>query len=220
MSGGSGGPGGRGEQLGTMAMLSGPTLQGIYRTLWPEGLPGYTKVFTIADGAQDKRLYGAVDASRQDRCCLYSVERRWGGQDLPWQLLMTGPYLVELDPEEEFTRYLLRNGWGHHWGIFFRSDTGMQKVRRHFRDLLAVRDEKGRRLMFRYYDPRVLRAYLPTCLPGELRQFFGPVDVYIVPDEDPATAIVFRSDDGRLVKDLVMLREVPTGAASTSQSRL
>ena len=72
-------------------MLSGPTLQGIYRTLWPEGLPGYTKVFAIADGAQDKRLYGAVDASRQDRCCLYSVERRWGGQDLPWQLLMTGP---------------------------------------------------------------------------------------------------------------------------------
>ena len=67
-------------------MLSGTTLEVIYRTLWPEGLPGYTKVFTIADGAQDKRLYGAVDASRQDRCCLYSVERRWGGQDLPWQL--------------------------------------------------------------------------------------------------------------------------------------
>jgi len=220
MSGGSGGPGGRGKQLGTMAMLSGPTLQGIYRTLWPEGLPGYTKVFAIADGAQDKRLYGAVDASRQDRCCLYSVERRWGGQDLPWQLLMTGPYLVELDPEEEFTRYLLRNGWDHHWGIFFRSDTTMQKVRRHFRDLLTVRDEKGRRLMFRYYDPRVLRAYLPTCVLGELHQVFGPVDVYIVPGHDPETAIVFRLKDGRLSTDLVMLREGPPLAVSTSRSQL
>ena len=182
-------------------------MQRIRQILWPEGLPGYTKVFTIADGAQDKRIYGAVDASRQERCCLYSIERRWGGQDLPWQLLMTGPYLVELDPEEDFTRFVLRNGWDRHWGIFFRSDTGMQKVRRHFRDLLTVRDDKGRRLMFRYYDPRVLRAYLPTCLPGELRTIFGPVDVYLVPGDDPETVIIYRFDGTELLKDVVPLRE-------------
>ncbi len=193
-------------------------MQRIYRTLWPEGLPR-SRVFTIADGAQDKRLYGAVDASRQDRWCLYSVDRRWGGRDLPWQLLMTSPYLVELDPEEEFTRYLLRNGWDHNWGIFFRSDADMQKVRRHFRDLLTVRDDKGRILMFRYYDPRVLRAYLPTCLPGELRQLFGPVDMFIVPGDDPETAIVFRLDDGRLSQDLVVLRQGPPAAVSTGPSQ-
>ena len=205
MSGGSGGPGGREWQLGPQRtrMVSGTTLQRIRQTLWPEGLPGYTKVFTIADGAQDKRLYGAVDASRQDRCCLYSVDRRWGGQDLPWQLLMTGPYLVELDPDEDFTRYLLRNGWDRNWGIFFQSVSGMQKVRRHCRDLLVVRDEKGRRLMFRYYDPRVLRAYLPTCLPGELRTIFGPVNVYLVPGDDPETVIVFRFDGAHLSKDVI-----------------
>jgi len=194
-------------------------LQRIQRTLWPEDLPGYTKVFTIADGAQDKRLYGAADASRQDRCCLYSVERRWGGQDLPWQLLMTAPYLVELDPEEEFTRYVLRNGWDHHWGIFFRADSGIQKVRRHFRDLLTVRDDKGRKLMFRYYDPRVLRAYLPTCLPSELRQVFGPVEVFIVPGDDPETALVFRLNDGRLSKDVVVLREGPAAAVAAGRSQ-
>ncbi|HEY1220090.1 MAG: DUF4123 domain-containing protein [Bryobacteraceae bacterium] len=200
-------------------MLSGTILQRIQRTLWPEDLPGYTKVFTIADGAQDKRLYGAADASRQDRCCLYSVERRWGGQDLPWQLLMTAPYLVELDPEEEFTRYVLRNGWDHHWGIFFRADSGIQKVRRHFRDLLTVRDDKGRKLMFRYYDPRVLRAYLPTCLPSELRQVFGPVEVFIVPGDDPETALVFRLNDGRLSKDVVVLREGPAAAVAAGRSQ-
>ena len=188
-------------------MVSGTTLQRIQQALWPEGLPGFTKVFTIVDGAQDQRIYGAVDGSRQDRCCLPSVDRRWGGQDLPWQLLMTSPYLVELDPDEQFTHYLLRNGWDRHWGIFFHSDADMQKVRRHFRDLLVVRDEKGRKLMFRYYDPRVLRAYLPTCLPGELRTIFGPVNVYLVPGDDPETVIQFRFDGARLLKDLVMLRE-------------
>ena len=199
-------------------MVSGTTLQRIRQTLWPEGLPGYTKVFTIVDGAQDKRIYGAVDASRQDRCCLPSIDRGWGGQDLPWQLLMTTPYLVQLDPDEEFTGYLLRNGWDRNWGIFFRSDTGMQNVRRHFRDLLVVRDEKGRRLMFRYYDPRVLRSYLPTCVPGELSQIFGPVDVYIVPGDEPDTAIEFRLDDGRLAKGHLMLRDGPSSAVSTRNS--
>jgi hypothetical protein len=186
-----------------IAMVSGTTLRRIQQTLWPEGLPGFTKVFTIVDGAQDRRIYGAVDGSRQDRSSLYSVDRRWGGQDLPWQLLMAGPYLVELDPDELFTRYLLRNGWDRHWGIFFRSDADMQKVRRHFRDLLVVRDEKGRKLMFRYYDPRVLRAYLPTCLPGELRTIFGPVNVYLVPGDDPETVIVFRFDGAHLSKDVI-----------------
>ena len=186
-----------------IAMVSGTTLRRIQQTLWPEGLPGFTKVFTIVDGAQDRRIYGAVDGSRQDRSSLYSVDRRWGGQDLPWQLLMAGPYLVELDPDELFTRYLLRNGWDRHWGIFFRSDADMQKVRRHFRELLVARDEKGRKLMFRYYDPRVLRAYLPTCLPGELRTIFGPVNVYLVPGDDPETVIVFRFDGAHLSKDVI-----------------
>jgi hypothetical protein len=200
-------------------MLSETTLRRVHRTLWPEDLPTYLRVFTIVDGAQDKRLYGAVDASRQDRCCLYSVERGWHGRDLPWQLLMTGPYLVELDPEEDFTRYLLRNGWDRHWGIFLRSDASIQTLRRHFRELLTVRDPKGRTLMFRYYDPRVLRAYLPTCLPGELRQVFGPVDVFIVPGDGPETAIEFRVDDGRLSKDLVVLHEGPPAAISTGRNQ-
>ncbi|MFN7993050.1 MAG: DUF4123 domain-containing protein [Bryobacteraceae bacterium] len=182
------------------------------KILWPEGQPGFTKVFAIVDGAQDKRIYGAVDASRQDRCCLFSVDRRWGGQDLPWQLLMNGPYLVELEPGEEFTTFLLRNGWAQNWGIFFRSDTGLQRVRRHFRELLTVRDEKGKKLMFRYYDPRVLRMYLPTCLAGELRTFFGPVGAFVVPGEDPNAAISYQFDGMKLVKETLALREAAVAA--------
>jgi hypothetical protein len=67
----------------------------------------------------------------------------------------------------------------------------------------VARDEKGRKLMFRYYDPRVLRAYLPTCLPGELRMMFGPVNVYLVPGDDPETVILFRFDGTHLSKDIV-----------------
>jgi hypothetical protein len=54
-----------------------------------------------------------------------------------------------------------------------------------------------------------LRAYLPTCLPGELRQVFGPVDAFVVPGDDPQTAITFRLDDGVLSKDLTPLQANP-----------
>jgi len=43
---------------------------------------------------------------------------------------------------------------------------------------LVVKDERGNRLVFRYYDPRVLRVYLPTCSPSELRTVFGPIECF------------------------------------------
>lgn len=54
-------------------------------------------------------------------------------------------------------------------------DVTLQLLRRHLRTLLRVRDEAGRTLMFRFYDPRVLRAYLPTCTSSEWQSVFGPV---------------------------------------------
>jgi hypothetical protein len=43
-----------------------------------------------------------------------------------------------------------------------------------------VYDAKGTPFYFRYYDPRVLRVYLPTCNASELQILFGPVARYYV----------------------------------------
>ncbi len=42
-------------------------------------------------------------------------------------------------------------------------------------------------MLFRYSDPRILRVYLPTCLPDELEQMFGPVTAYVMESEDADT---------------------------------
>ena len=42
--------------------------------------------------------------------------------------------------------------------------------------LLWVRDEGQRQLYFRFYDPRVLPVFLPTCDAEQRRQVFGPVE--------------------------------------------
>jgi hypothetical protein len=64
-------------------------------------------------------------------------------------------------------------------------------MRGHFRSLLTVYDDSGRPLLFRYYDPRVLRLFLPTCNAEELKKMFGPVENYFVEDEDASKLLRF-----------------------------
>ena len=66
-------------------------------------------------------------------------------------------------------------------------------------------DEAGRRLIFRYYDPRVLRVYLPTCWPAELETVFGPVDCFLTEGESAAEVIEFRRSGGALDAKIVRL---------------
>jgi hypothetical protein len=146
-------------------------------TLWPAGQSPRTMVCAMVDSARDERIFGAVDFTKQQKDCLYAG-------DLPWQLQMTAPYLVELSREERFTRFLLENGWGDGWASFIRTETGFKQLRKHLRQFLRVRTEDNKRLIFRYYDPRILRVYLPTCRPGELETFFGPVNNYLTEGED------------------------------------
>lgn len=61
-----------------------------------------------------------------------------------------------------------------------------------------MRDEKGRRLVFRYYDPCVLRVYLPTCNPAELRTVYGPIECFWTEAESPNNILEFRTRRGEL----------------------
>jgi hypothetical protein len=186
--------GGNGAKL-----MAHPFLKPVQEALWPPNQPPWLKVWAVLDGARDQRIYPAVLGCYLNKSCLYSG-------DLPSELQLTAPYLIELDRDDRFTRYLINQGWGNSWGIFFRSDAGMERLRRHLRQFLVVKNEGGKRLIFRYYDPRVLRVYLPTCFTRELQTFFGPVDRFLVEGEDPATLIRFGFDGVALSEEAVELR--------------
>jgi hypothetical protein len=155
-------------------------------------------VWMILDAARDDRIYGAVDGCHLEKCCLYSG-------DLPWQLQMAAPYLVQLDKEDRFTDYAIRYGWGNAWGIFLRTETSMKSLRRHLRGFLRVRDESGRNLIFRYYDPRVMGTYLPTCRRDELRTVFGPISSYLFESDDPGTLLEYGFDGNVLSESRTLL---------------
>jgi hypothetical protein len=162
------------------------------QVLWNSETAGQ-KVWAVLDAAKDRRIYGAVDGYGGEKCCLYAGT-------LPWQLQMAAPYLVELDPQDRFSDLILQQGWGNDWGILLHAGSTLTHIRKHLRRFLRVRDESGRKLIFRYYDPRVLRVYLPTCWAEELRTFFGPISRFVIEGEDPSEALDFTLDGVRLIQ--------------------
>ncbi len=157
-------------------------------------------VFAVLDGASVPDLLDMLFSHEPDYTCLYR------GQLKP-DLAEVAPYLVRLAPDSEFTRWVIERGWGNHWGILAITDVDTPTLRRHLRRFLIVYDSDGKPLYFRYYDPRVLRVYLPTCNAEELATVFGPVACYVLEDEDPTVGLRFRSDSGSLQTEKMQLAE-------------
>lgn len=180
-------------------MSARETADRVRDALWPRDAgPTRLDVFAVLDAARDERIYPAVLGCGLPYACLFTG-------DLPRELLETAPYLVRLEREAAFTDALLERGWGESWGIFASTTAGIEELRRHFRGFHRVEDERGKRLIFRWYDPRVLRVYLPTCTPAELRAFFGPVYLYSMEDEEPGALLHCHRDAGALGERRVIL---------------
>ncbi|HSK41137.1 MAG TPA: DUF4123 domain-containing protein [Arenibaculum sp.] len=159
--------------------------------LWPAEVPGYVKLWAIADAAAEPRVPLLVRSTVREACCLYS------GQ-VPPGLAEVAPHLLQIQPNDSVTRDLLGLCWRRNAAVFLRAEEPFGVLRRHFASLLKVRGGRGIVHLFRFYDPRILRAYLPTCTPAELAVFFGPVRSFVVADEDPAVLLEFSRDGGRL----------------------
>lgn len=148
-------------------------------------------IYAILDGASVPELPQILHRYQPDYECLYRG-------DLTPDMLYVAPYLVRLESPSEFMEMIIEQGWGKHWGIFALSPAVLRAMRQHFRKFLMVHDPDGKPVLFRYYDPRVLRVYLPTCNAEELVTVFGPVVSYILEDEDTNTALRFWEDSGAL----------------------
>jgi hypothetical protein len=106
------------------------------------------------------------------------------------------PYIIDLKfAEHEFLPWLINNSKGNSWGIFISTKASFEQLYKHLRKFLIVQDEEGNELYFRFYDPRVLRIFLPTCDTVQLKEFFGPIDYFFVESEDPAVMIKFYLED-------------------------
>ena len=171
-------------------VIDGTVRDRVIGTLWSSPSATGLSVWAILDCARDERIYPALRMSQLDYLCLFSGR-------LHSQVEAAAPYLVELSPTYKFTPRLIEMAWGQSWGVFLRIRDSAN-LRTHLRGFLRVRDESGRILLFRYYDPRVLRVYLPTCDPDQLRTIFGPISSYAAEAEDGRSLIEYEFDGNQL----------------------
>lgn len=172
-------------------------MDALLATLFPED---GENTYAVIDGASCEELLDKIGEFSPEYFCLYAGE-------IEPDVAEVAPYLVALKAGHPFTEWFLANGLGRHWGIFARSPADLRTLRRHFRGFLMVRDPEGKQLYFRYYDPRVLRVYLPTCNPEETRYIFGPVMTLLTEGEDATVAISWKHEAGTINSTRVSVQD-------------
>lgn len=143
-----------------------------------------TRVYVILDGANVPDLPMKLYEMKPPHHCLFTGE-------LEPDMAEVAPYLVQLHPKTPFSEWVTKEFWGKNWGIFIHSRKALSDMRKHFRSLVTVYDETGNPMTFRFYDPRVLRRFLPTCNPAEMKVFFGEAEMLFAESEEAGKVLSF-----------------------------
>ncbi|QJE01796.1 DUF4123 domain-containing protein [Massilia forsythiae] len=171
--------------------MNGSAQQSFRRLLWRDAADGDGQhVHWILDGARDRAIVPLVRTSGLEHVCMFSGP-------LHPRLEAAAPYLVRLPASSEAACELLRRGWGRSWGILITADAALtlDQLRLHLKKFLRVKTEDGRTLAFRYYDPRVLNIFIPTCTNAEFKTFLGPVTRLLAETNGGAAAREFDLED-------------------------
>lgn len=127
-------------------------------------------LYAILDGARDPRIVELLHEAPDEHRSLYEGTR---GEALE----AVAPYLVRLRDDSGLLERLMIEGWERRWGIFFASPLSFRDMRRHLRRFLMVEVEDTRqRLYFRFYDPGVLREFMPTCSVRQVAELLGEAE--------------------------------------------
>lgn len=157
-------------------------------------------LFASLDAARDPRILALLADCQLEHKSLYEGTE---GE----RLMAVAPYLVLLPRGSSFLETIVRGGWGESWGIFLTCHEPFEGVRKHLRHFLTVQLEGGDPVYFRFYDPRVLRDFVPTCTSEEVRAFFGPIRGFYLESKDPGTLLRFESRAGKLERHETRLLE-------------
>ena len=147
--------------------------------------------FAIIDCAQDERLLPLVRQCR-DAACLFR-------DPIDPALAATAPWLVRIDDADPLPAIWQAHGMGLNWGVRAASPVDLATLRNALRRFTQARLPDGTVALFRFYDPRVLRTFLPATLPAERAPWFTHVSHYVVEEEDTGTMHQFHIDGDRLM---------------------
>lgn len=168
-------------------MTSPASLAPVVDELWRRR-PG---VFAILDGSRIPALRSWLEDQRLPYQCLFRGEKAVSLAD-------EAPYLLGLGAERGVLARLVERFHDQRAVTYLESRAGFAAVRRQLRRMLLVKTTYGEVLYFRYYDPQVMRSFLPTARVPQLRYLFGDVvETWLVEARVPASLMAFsRAPEG------------------------
>lgn len=135
-------------------------------------------VLAVLDPLRDARIPAFLDASGERFTALDDGIR-------------VAAYVVQLPPHARLLDVLVKDGWSRGWGFYCTSTVGLDEVCAHFKNFVTLYTPGGTPLTYRFWDPRVLRASVPSFLPQEAMDFFGPLTRLVVEGEKTEMAVEY-----------------------------
>lgn len=152
----------------------------------PEG-----HLYGIVDAAQDERIYPLLQQCAY-RVCLFV------GKTEP-EVSASAPWLISLDPSTDLFHVWRAEGWRANWGIWFHSSMPQADIETLFRRRTLAMLPDGDVVIFRFFDPRVFRNFLPTCTDDQLADWFSGIVAFLVPDLGGYGTIQYRLHQNALM---------------------
>ncbi len=144
--------------------------------------------YGILDLAVASSLTEPVLALRRPQAtCLYP-------DPVPPEIRGVAPHLVDLEALPALKSTWQQQGLGQNWGIIVSARASIGVLKDHLRPLCeALLPETNEPVLFRFWDPRVLRTFLPIATPEQLQQIFARgLETIWVEDEAPGALLQYR----------------------------
>lgn len=138
------------------------------------------RLFAIVDACGNPAVLARVNANPGQAICL--AENRVREQS-PEAV----PFLFRIDAG---VMEWIRTFWAEPWGIFVATEVDPMSLYTHLASFLLVELPGNKKRAFRYYDPRLLKPFLQSSTPDQLRTFFGPIRGFGVPAGDQVEFLV------------------------------
>lgn len=130
-------------------------------------------LYAILDACDEPQVLNMAKVLGSNSMSLYAGASAERFQDF-------APYLAKVDLT--LLAWIAKNLAGKPWGMFLVARASLVEVRKHLRKFLMV-ELSGRKVYFRFYDPRILPPFLSQTTEPDLREFFGPIERFIVPTD-------------------------------------
>lgn len=159
-----------------------------------------------AAAVEGAHLYAMVDATREpflvrpmleamskDVACLFKgLATEAFGDRTAW--------VAKINEGEWILDWLIEDGWGVRLASYIASPLPLEPLMTHLRRFTKVEGPDGRQHFFRFYDPRVMRQYLPVFDDRQHARWFAGIAACLIEDDrDPRRLLRLTSEGGRCV---------------------